>query len=247
MDLLTQTDRDNIRNMLSDPQTENDITFILWATVAYAAARLSTEIILPHKHRGYTYQQYLVTLTHQAIILPLCALGWISGRIDDAANYIYLLTGAYVFSDSIINYSPVAGCVAGVDGAPGFSWGIHSHHLFTVMLCLLGTTLPPWLESKGAIYILLGEAGSLWITVTLLRPSATNFFLRHYSFLITRFVGTLIAMDIVRQLESICHASLLLVSVIGLAYDHMRTIRLMGSATQKVSGAGFANQRGLSR
>ena len=54
MSFLSSEDRDNIRNMLSDPATEEDITMLLWAAVAYAAARLGTEILLPYTHRGYT-------------------------------------------------------------------------------------------------------------------------------------------------------------------------------------------------
>ena len=38
-----------------------------------------------------------------------------------------------------------------------FSWGVHAHHFFTVLLCALGTNLPASLVDEGAVCILLGE------------------------------------------------------------------------------------------
>ena len=140
---------------------------------------------------------------------------------------IYLLTGAYLASDSIVNYSPVSGCVAGVEGPPTFSWGVHAHHLFTIALCALGTTLPPWLEDEGAICILVGEAGSLWITVTLLWPTALNFRLRLLSFVLSRVTGVAIALWIVVRLESAATQLVLLAMMAGLVHDNLRTSRAM--------------------
>ena len=212
---------------------------------------VTCELLFPGKIRGYTTQQYVLSLGHQVVILPLCAIGWVLGLFQDAPALIYLLTGAYLTSDSIINYSPVSNCVTGEEGPPAFSWGVHAHHFFTVVLCALGTTLPPWPVREGAICILLGEVrripaiarailsewsasydlrfarrsrchfvsrlfrrarapslvlvcsqgGSLWITVTLLRPTALNFAIRYYSFLISRVVSILLAFDIARQID----------------------------------------------
>ena len=99
----------------------------------------------------------MLSLGHQVVVLPLCAIGWVLGLFNDAPALIYLLTGAYLTSDSIINYTPVSNCVTGEEGPPAFSWGVHAHHFFTVVLCALGTTLPPWPVREGAICILLGE------------------------------------------------------------------------------------------
>ena len=115
------------------------------------------ELFFPGKHRGYTLQQYVLSLGQQALILPICALAWALGLLKDGPAVIYLLTGAYLTSDSLINYTPVSNCVTGEEGPPIFSWGVHAHHFFTVVLCAVGTILPPWPVREGAICILLGE------------------------------------------------------------------------------------------
>ena len=218
---------DEITHLLFDTDSQHDIAFWLYATASYCVARMGVELLLPGKVKGYTNQQYVVTLVHQVLVLPTCAFGWAMGWLDDAKVLIYLLTGAYLASDSIVNYSPVSGCVAGVEGPPTFSWGVHAHHLFTIALCALGTTLPPWLEDEGAICILVGEAGSLWITVTLLWPTALNFRLRLLSFVLSRVTGVAIALWIVVRLESAATQLVLLAMMAGLVHDNLRTSRAM--------------------
>ena len=102
-------------------------------------------------------QQYILCFFHQAGVLPCCALGWVLGLFRDAPALVYLLTGAYMTSDSLINYTPVSGCVTGEEGPPVFSWGVQAHHFFTVILCAVGTTLDARPVREGAICILLGE------------------------------------------------------------------------------------------
>ena len=45
-------------------------------------------------------------------MLPVCVAMWLAGT-PAAPEIIYLLTGAYLASDSIMNYTPVSGCVVG--------------------------------------------------------------------------------------------------------------------------------------
>ena len=52
---------------------------------------------------------------------------------------LFVVVGA---SDSVINYTPVSGCVAGAGRKPVFSWAVHAHHVLTLVLCLLGPNLP---------------------------------------------------------------------------------------------------------
>ena len=54
----------------------------------------------------------MITLLHQAVVLPVCVAMWVAGT-PAAPEIIYLLTGAYLASDSIMNYTPVSGCVVG--------------------------------------------------------------------------------------------------------------------------------------
>jgi len=237
MTVLSAEARADLVQMLSDEDTRGDISFTLWATTTYIAVRIGTELAFPGKHKGYTYQQYIVTLLHQAFVLPLIGILWACGLATGAAastfsregsSWVYLLTGSYMLSDSIVNYSPVSGCVTPPEsGPPHFSWSVHTHHLFTFVLCALGTTLPPWLEDEGAFVVAMGEAGSLWITVTLLWPTNVNFIVRFYLFLITRAAGILIAVDIVRQLES-SHTQLLFIAMaFGVAYGNWFTLGRM--------------------
>ena len=162
--MLTSEDTANIRNMLQDPDAGGDVLFWLYATVAYAVLRVTTEVLFPGKIGKFTTQQFVISLLHQGIVLPVCIAMWVAGT-PAAPEIIYLLTGAYLASDSIMNYTPVSGCVAGTinatplrrqRGIADFSWGIHAHHLFTVLLCALGTNLPPSLVLEGAVCILLG-------------------------------------------------------------------------------------------
>ena len=218
--VLSGTDVENLRNSFHDANEGGDILFWLYATCVYAAVRIGCELLFPGKVRGYTVQQYMLCMCHQALILPALAICWAANLVPDAEAYIYLATGAYLASDSIINYTPVSGCVAGRDGSPVFSWGVQAHHLFTVILCALGTALPPWPVKEGAVCILLGEAGSLWISVALLRPTPLNFAIRYNTFVISRVCGVLIALDIARQLENGLFQLIFVGLVIGLCYDN---------------------------
>ena len=55
----------------------------------------------------------MITLLHQAVVLPVCVAMWVAGT-PAAPEIIYLLTGAYLASDSIMNYTPVSGFYAQV-------------------------------------------------------------------------------------------------------------------------------------
>jgi len=213
-----------------DEDAAGDIAFFLYATIAYCSARLAIEVAFPGIIRGYTKQQYLVTLLHQAVLLPCLGLVWFFGIFRrEGSSLVYLTAGAYMISDSIVNYSPVSGCVTAVRRTekPHYSYAVHNHHILTAGLCALGTTLPPWLEDEGAICILIGEAGSLWITVTLLYPTPFNFILRFYTFLATRTLGVLLALDILRQLEHWLPRVLLIVMAVGISYDNWKTLGKM--------------------
>ena len=224
--VLSSLETDALYHSFVDEDAAGDIAFFLYATIAYCTVRLATELALPGKIRGYTYQQYVVTLGHQAVLLPCLGVGWWVGFFQrEGSSLIYLLTGAYMVSDSIVNYSPVSGCVAAFRDAekPTFSYAVHIHHFFTFALCALGTTLPSWLEDEGAVCILLGEAGSLWITVTLIWPTALNYILRFYTFLASRTLGVLVAVDIMRQLKDPLPRLLLLAMGVGIAHDNWKS------------------------
>lgn len=216
--LLTGTDRDG----------GEDSIFLLYATVGYAVLRVLCELGIPGTKRGYTYQQYVVTLTHQALVLPLCTLGWCLGYSN--GDLVYLLTGAYLASDSIINYTPVSGCVTPrPEHGPRFKWGsgwVHAHHAFTFVLCALGPNLPPESISDGIVCILLGEGGSLWITVTLLWANGVNFALRFWLFLLSRCIAFPIAINMLRDVERPLRF-VLLAMTLGLAYDNLHTLSSM--------------------
>jgi len=226
---VTGLDFANLQHMLFDADSGGDILLFIRSMGVYVFLRVVCEYALPGKIRGYTKQQYVMTLFHQALVLPIVALGWAFGiwAVSEGPILVYVLTGAHMVSDSIINYSPVSGCVAGADGKPTFSWGVHAHHIFTIFLCALGTTLPPWPIIEGAICILLGEAGSLWITVTMLRPNRANFLIRYYAFVATRVCGVLISLDIMRQVPWVRTRVLLLLFTAGLVYDNYRTLAQM--------------------
>ena len=224
--VLSSLETDALYHSFVDEDAAGDIAFFLYATIAYCIVRLATELTLPGKIRGYTYQQYVVTLGHQAVLLPCLGVGWWVGFFQrEGSSLIYLLTGAYMVSDSIVNYSPVSGCVAAFRDAekPTFSYAVHIHHFFTFALCALGTTLPSWLEDEGAVCILLGEAGSLWITVTLIWPTALNYILRFYTFMASRVLGVLVAVDIMRQLKDPLPRLLLLAMGFGIAHDNWKS------------------------
>ena len=84
---------DEITHLLFDTDSQHDIAFWLYATASYCVARMGVELLLPGKVKGYTNQQYVVTLVHQVLVLPTCAFGWALGWLDDAKVLIYLLTG----------------------------------------------------------------------------------------------------------------------------------------------------------
>jgi len=230
--VLSDLEKDALYHAMVDEDAAGDIAFFLNATIAYCVVRLLTELALPGKIRGYTHQQYILTLGHQAVLLPCLGLGWWLGNLQrEGSSCIYLLTGAYMVSDSIVNYSPVSGCVAAFrttgEKPDYYSYAVHVHHFFTAALCALGTTLPPWLEDEGAVCILIGEAGSLWITITLLYPTALNFILRFYTFLASRTAGVLIALHIAYRLEHPVPRALLVAMGVGIARDNWKTLGKM--------------------
>lgn len=233
--MLNSIDVDNVRNMIFDAHAGGDVLLFIRSLTVYVAVRLLCEHVFSGKIKGYTIQQYVVTILHQAVVLPACLLLWLFGGWEEGSGpiLIYVLTGAHMISDSIVNYTPVSACVAGVDGPPSFSWGVHAHHLFTVILCGIGTTLPPWPVTEGAICILLGEFGSLWITITMLKPSSVNFSIRFYSFAISRALSVAIALDVLRQLNSHFKQIILLCMMIGLCLDNWGTLTAMSDSRKR--------------
>jgi len=232
---VTGLDFANLQHMLFDADSGGDILLFIRSMGVYVFLRVVCEYALPGKIRGYTKQQYVMTLFHQALVLPIVALGWAFGiwAVSEGPILVYVLTGAHMVSDSIINYSPVSGCVAGADGKPTFSWGVHAHHFFTVVLCAIGTTLPPWPVAEGALCILIGELGSLWITVTMLRPTPANFAIRLFTFSVSRICGVLLALDIARQMDELMTRIVLLVMVAGLCYDNFGTLAAMADSRKR--------------
>ena len=227
--VLSGLESDALYHSFVDEDAAGDIAFFLYSTITYCVIRLAFELSLPGKIRGYTHQQYVVTLGHQAVLLPCLGIAWYLNFFRDGSSLIYLLTGAYMLSDSIVNYSPVAGCVSAFRDTekPTFSYAVHNHHFLTVALCALGTTLPAWLEDEGAVCILIGEAGSLWITVTLLWPTPINFVLRFYTFLASRMVGVAVALDIARQMNHLLARSLFMALILGMFYNNWKTLGKM--------------------
>ena len=55
--MLTSEDTANIRNMLQDPDAGGDVLFWLYATVAYAVLRVTTEVLFPGKIGKFTTQR----------------------------------------------------------------------------------------------------------------------------------------------------------------------------------------------
>ena len=53
-----------------DEDAEGDIAFLLYAIATYCAVRIATELLMPGIFKGYTYQQYIVTLVQQTLLLP---------------------------------------------------------------------------------------------------------------------------------------------------------------------------------
>ena len=239
--LFTREDLANINNMLFDEDTY-DIVFFLYAVCYYAIFRIACEHIFPGKVKSMAKQQYIVTLLHDAIVLPLCAVGWVSGMAD-APALIYLLTGAYLASDSIVNYTPLAGCVAEVTRSPGvpdFNWGVHLHHAFTILLCALGPNLPERAVVEGAICVFLGEFGSLWVALALIYPYRPIYVIRFYSFLVSRVCGFALAADMAMQIYEqsvpLCIAWLVLVG--GLALENLRTMSSLQASRLDAKHAG---------
>jgi len=232
---VTGLDFANLQHMLFDADSGGDILLFIRSMGVYVFLRVVCEFALPGKIRGYTKQQYVMTLFHQALVLPIVGLGWLLGwwGVAEGPILVYVLTGAHMVSDSIINYSPVSACVAGADGKPTFSWGVHAHHLFTVILCAIGTTLPPWPVAEGAFCILLGELGSLWITVTMLWPTPKNFAIRFITFSVSRTCGVLLALDIARQVEELPTRLIMLAMVAGLCYDNFSTLTAMADSRKR--------------
>ena len=69
------------------------------------------------------------------------------------------------------------------------------------------------------------QAGSLWISVSLLRPSRLNSLIRYYTFLVTRLLGFALGVNLVLKVESTTMASAFWCLVAGLMVDNARTLR----------------------
>ena len=87
--------------------------------------------------------------------------------------------------------------------------------------------MPPWAEDEGAVAVLLGEAGSLWITITQLWPTNVNFLLRFYLFLFTRLCGVAIAADMLRQIDSTPVQLLFVAMCLGVSHQNWKTLGRM--------------------
>ena len=102
-----------------------DAVFFLYSTCLYVAVRLLCNWRWPGLHesgataaaRKHTVQQYIVLFAQKGFVLPVCALGWY--RCILPPELLYLLTGAYVLSDSMVNHTPVR----------GGSWGGTTDHV----------------------------------------------------------------------------------------------------------------------
>jgi len=233
---LRRDDLDSLESYLLDVDGL-DAIFFLYVVCLYVAARLLCSWLAPGLHemgataiaRKFTRQQYIVLFAQKAVVLPLCALGWWRQLLPP--ELLYLLTGTYVMSDSIVNRVPVRG------GSWGGNLGVHAHHVGTVVLCMVGAHLPPWPVKQGALCILIGESGSLWLTVTMLHPTPTNIKIRFYAFVVSRFASMLIAVNVARELESAASRYLMLAVIAVLSYDSMRTLRSMSGVGGLAAGS----------
>ena len=227
---------DSVESYLLDADGLDAVLF-LHCLVVYVAMRLVLSWLFPGAHetaatanaRKYARQQYIMVFLQKGVLLPLCGLGWQRGALPP--ELIYLLTGCYILSDSMVNRSPIRG------GSWGGNVGVHAHHVFTLVFCLVGAHLPTGLVSDAAVVILVGEVGSLWLTVTILRPTSTNIKIRFYTFVASRTTALLIALDSARKTERPSNQLLILLVTAFLLYDNWRTLRAMSGKGGPVAGS----------
>ena len=220
---------------LTDPDAYDSVVF-LYSVTAYVAVRLFLGWVFPglfdkgatNLARTFSTQQYIVLFIQKGLVLPCCGIAWLYGSC--LPELIYILTGAYVLSDSMVNRRPVRG------GSWGGNYAVHAHHLFTLILCLLGSNLPQHLIDEGALCILVGEAGSLWLTVAILYPSVTNVQIRFLTFVASRLAILFIALDVTRRLESPFNRGLMGSILGGLIFDNYRTLKSMGGMQAGLRG-----------
>ena len=74
---------------------------------------------------------------------------------------------------------------------------------------------------------MLGEAGSLWITITQLFPTPLNFKLRYYLFFVTRVACVFIAFDMVRQIDSVIVRAIFMIMAVFLSGQNWTTLMRM--------------------
>jgi len=233
---LRRDSADNIEAYLLDADGL-DAVFFLHSLALYVAARLALNYVVGGRleagmtatARQYSKQQYVMLFAQKGVVLPVCALGWMYGWLPP--ELIYLLTGVYVLSDSMLNASPVRG------GSWGGNYAVHAHHFFTMLLCAVGAHLPPRPVMGGAFCIFICEAGSLWLTVAILHPTPRNIKIRFYSFVLSRIVAFAIFFDMLRCLEQMLTQALMLLMMIGLGLDNWRTLHSMGGAAGLTGGS----------
>lgn len=233
---LREDSVDNVESYLLDADGL-DAVFFLYSIVLYVAVRLILNLVAPGLHknaatanaRKYSRQQYLMVFFQKGLLLPLGGIGWMRGILPP--ELIYLLTGAYVLSDSMVNAQPVRG------GSWGGNLGVHAHHVFTVVLCTVGAHLPTALLEEGARVVLVGEAGSLWLTVTILHPTPLNIKLRFYAFVASRLFAIAVGLKIAQQSESRYLQAVLIGLIVFLGYDNLRTLRAMSGIGGVTAGS----------
>lgn len=218
---------DNVESYLLDADGL-DAVFFLYAIALYVAARLVLNLIAPGLHasaatknaRQYSRQQYLMAFFQKGLVMPMCGLSWQRGLAPP--ELIYLLTGAYVLSDSMVNARPVRG------GSWGGNIAVHMHHVFTILFCAIGAHLEAGPVNEGAFVILVGEAGSLWLTVTILHPTPLNVKIRFYTFMASRLVGFFVGIDILRSYaESPPAQAVIVLLLLFFGVDNWKTLKAM--------------------
>ena len=56
--------------------------FFVYAVCCYVILRVACEFLFPGKMRGYTHQQFIISVFHQGVILPVVTLAWVLGLPD---------------------------------------------------------------------------------------------------------------------------------------------------------------------
>lgn len=214
-----------------------DAVFFLYAIVVYVAARLALNLVAPGLHksaatasaRRYSRQQYLMVFFQKGFVMPVCGLGFFYGVLP--SELTYLLTGAYVLSDSIVNAKPVRG------GSWGGNMGVHAHHVFTVAFCAVGAHLESGPVNEGALVILVGEMGSLWLTVTILHPTRFNIKIRFFTFVASRLAAFVVGINLVRRTQSWLNQLVMLSVIAFLSFDNWKTLKAMSGVGGVAAGS----------